>query len=75
MNDVIIQFARLWGQTEVWRVSVKDEDISDELKGYDSEEMLALLTKWAEEFMAGDEEDTVVFFERKVAELIEQRQE
>ena len=45
------------------------------LKGYDSEEMLALLTKWAKEFMAGDEEDTVAFFERKVAELMEQRQE
>ena len=72
MNDVIVQFARLWGQTEMWRVSAMDEDISDELKGYDSEELLNLLTDWAEEFMAGDYDDTVGFFESKVEKLMEQ---
>ncbi len=68
MNDVIIQFARLWGQNEVL-VLTKDEQIAEELKAWDSEELLSLLTKWAEEFLNSDEEDSVEFFDNKVAEL------
>jgi len=33
MNDVVVQFARLWGQREAWWTSgVEEEDIQRELK-------------------------------------------
>ena len=73
MNDIIVQFARLWGQHEALVLSAKDEDVSDELKGYDSEELLSLLTAWAEEFLSIDADDTVEFFEKKVDMLMSRR--
>ena len=61
MNDVIVQFARLWGQAEMLNLTEKDRKISRETKAYDSMELLALLTKWAKEFEVSDEEDTYPF--------------
>ena len=70
MNDIIIQFARLWGQNEAYILNARDKEISKKLKEYDSEEMLELLTKWAEEYLQSDIEDTVDFFESKLKEIV-----
>ena len=72
MNDLMIQFARLWGQYEAYRCSVKYEEISDMLKGYDSLELLGIVHDWAEEYCLTDAEDTVEFFEQKIEEMYEQ---
>lgn len=71
MNDLIIQFARLWGQYEAYRYSAKDEEISDMLKGYDSLELLGVVHDWAEEYCLTDAEDTVEFFEQKIQAMYE----
>ncbi len=69
--DIIVQFARLWGQLEATVYTVEDEDTSDLLKSYDSEEMLNLLKNWSDEFIKSDTEDTCDFFYTKIKELIE----
>ncbi len=69
MQDIIIQFARLWGQREVLILNEKDERMADMLKSYDSEDLQQLLQLWADEFTNGSEDDTVDFFERKLDEL------
>lgn len=74
MNDVVVAFARLWGQNEVlvapW--DNYDERVADELKTWDSQECLELLTKWAEEYLLPGQpiEDTVEFFDKKIRELV-----
>ena len=75
MNDLMIQFARLWGQYEAYRCSAKDEEISDMLKGYDSLELWGIVYDWAEEYCRTDAEDTVEFFERKIEEMYAQERE
>lgn len=70
MNDIIVQFARLWGQLEATTISAADEDVSDALKGYDSEELLVLLKGWSEEYMTSDIEDSCDFFYSKVKKLV-----
>lgn len=69
--DIVVQFARLWGQHEAYTNSAADEDLSDELKQYDSVELLELLTKWAKEYMESDIENTCEFFETKLKKLSE----
>ena len=71
MEDLIVQFARLWGQQEVLVVNCKDEQISKMLKSYDSIELRNLLQQWSDEFMFDSNEntDTVEFFEEKIEEM------
>lgn len=69
MNDLVVQFARLWGQYEGCRYTAKDEDVSDMLKAYDSLELYGMLYDWAEEYCFIDAEDTVDFFEKKIEEM------
>jgi hypothetical protein len=69
--DIIVTFARLWGQKEALCLSEIDEKVRNELTAYDSEECLALLTEWANEYMNLAEEDTVEFFEKKLADLLQ----
>ena len=74
MNDVVVAFARLWGQKEVladpW--NDYDERVAEELKSWDSQECLELLSKWAREYLLPDQpiDDTVEFFDMKVRELV-----
>lgn len=75
MNDLVVQFARLWGQYEGYRYSAKDEEVSDMLKSYDSLELYGLLYDWAEEYCLMDAEDTVEFFEQKIKEMYEQEKD
>ena len=71
MDDLIIQFARLWGQREILILNSDDEIIANILKSYDSEELLQLLKKWADEFVDDNEsDDTVDFFERKIEGML-----
>lgn len=70
MNDIIVQFAVLWGQTIGSSLSSKEVEIAEEMKQYDSEELLKILSAWAEEFVAGNEEDTVEFFEEKLVDWL-----
>lgn len=69
ITDVVVQFARLWGQKEALVVNAKDKEIADMLKGYDSEEMVKLLIFWDEEYSGNLVEDTCEFFERKIEEM------
>lgn len=69
MNDLVVQFARLWGQYEGCRYTAKDEEVSDMLTAYDSLELYGLLYDWAEEYCLTDAEDTVDFFEEKIEEM------
>ena len=69
MNDVIVQFAVLWGQTIGSALSVKEIMLANEMKEYDSEELTQLLSVWATEYRNSDEEDTVEFFQQKLDSL------
>ena len=72
MNDIIVQFARLWGQREAYQDTEEEVRAAEELKAYDSQECLALLTIWAKEYLDSDntERDTCVFFNEKVDALV-----
>lgn len=70
MNDVIVQFAILWGEYIGAACSPEELECAEEMKQYDSEELLNLFSAWASEYLAGDEEDTVVFFEKKLAGVL-----
>ena len=66
--DLIVTFAKLWGiYTADNRTNKKTYR---ELEAYDSEELLELLSVWAEEFIEGEYDDTCDFFETKVSHLI-----
>lgn len=69
MNDLIVQFARLWGQNETYVSTPKEEKISDILRSYDSEECLAILSDWVDEYMESGIEDSCEFFESKLEAL------
>lgn len=79
MNDLIIQFARLWGQKEILVLGFtkEEEKIAEELKSYDSIEMRNLLQQWADEFLYDNEdyEDTVEFFEEKINKMMKEKRE
>lgn len=75
MSDIIVAFARLWGQLEATVLTAKDEEISEMLKAYDSEECLNLLTQWKEEYNNTDEDDTCDFFYKKIEELYEKEKQ
>lgn len=67
LNDLVVQFAKLWGMSTA---NARDDEHSYlELEAYDSAELTVLLLKWAEEYLASDCDDTVEFFEEKVAQL------
>lgn len=70
MNDIIVQFAVLWGQFIGSAVFGYEVEEANKLKAYDSEELLKLLTIWAEEYESSDSDDTVDFFETKLDELL-----
>ena len=70
MNDVIVQFAILWGAKMASPWSREECEISEEMKQYDSEELLKIFSEWAEEYSESEAEDTVEFFEEKLAELL-----
>ncbi len=70
MNDIIVQFAVLWGIKIGSALSSKEQEIANEMKAYDSEELLNILSTWAEEYNKSDTEDTCEFFENKLTDLL-----
>ncbi len=68
MNDLIVWFARLWGKMEAFIAQEHGSDAAEPMQMLSSEELYETLSAWAEEFEKGDEEDSVIFFERKVEE-------
>ena len=71
MNDIIVEFARLWGQREAYHDNEEEIRVAEELKAYDSQECAALLTVWAGEYLANpDANDTYDFFNEKVEALV-----
>jgi len=76
MNDIIVQFAVLWGQVIGSSIiSSKEMEIAEEMKQYDSEELLKIFSGWADEYKALGKEDTVEFFESKLTDLMHEQQE
>jgi len=71
MNDLIVQFAVLWGEFIGSAVlSSKEMRLTEEMKQYNLEELLDIFSGWADEFSNSDEEDTVEFFNEKLADLM-----
>ena len=70
MNDIIVQFAVLWGIKIGSALSTAEMELAKEMKAYDSEELLVLLSEWAKDLITSDEEDTVEFFEDKLKNFI-----
>lgn len=70
MNDLIVQFAILWGEKMAGPCSSKEKEIVEEMKRYDSEELLSIFSAWAEEYNKTDAIDTIDFFEEKLTDLI-----
>lgn len=70
MNDVIVQFAVLWGYQMGSVAFGYEEAVSEKMKSYDSEELLKLFSEWAKEYLSSGSDDTVEFFEMKLGELI-----
>lgn len=70
MNDLIVQFAILWGINIGSAITPGDLEIAECLKAYDSEEALALFTRWAEEYMENDWDDIYSFFINKLPSII-----
>ena len=80
--ELVVQFARLWGQKEVLTLcyTKQEEEIAEELKAYDSEELLKILSGWAEDYLdessfliEGESLDTVDFFEEKIENLMKNK--
>lgn len=70
MNDIIVQFAILWGIEIGSALSSKEQEVATEMKQYDSHEVLTILTGWAEEYVELNAEDTVEFFNTKLTDLM-----
>lgn len=70
MNDLIVQFSVLWGIAIGSSFSSKEQKLVEEMKTYDSEELLKIFSGWAKEYSKSEVEDTVEFFEEKLTDLM-----
>lgn len=70
MNDLIVQFAILWGEKIASPWGSKEREIAEEMKQYDTEELLDIFSAWADEYNTSTESDTVDFFEEKLTDLM-----
>ena len=70
MNDIIVQYAVLWGMKIGSAIGSKEREIAEEMKAYDSVELLEIFTGWAEEYFNSEIEDSVDFFEMKLTNLM-----
>ena len=68
--DIVVQFALLWG-IKIGNTSTrKEQNLAEEMKMYDSQELSSIFTAWSEEYLKGNFTDTVDFFEEKLKGLI-----
>ncbi len=63
INDLIVQFAVLWGQTIGSATTPEEIERAEKMKQYDSEELLNIFSSWAEKYSDSNIEDSVEFFE------------
>lgn len=74
MNDLIVQFAILWGTYIGSAIASYELKVQGLSKAYDSEEALAFFTNWACEYEDQEDLDVAEFFYTKLAELAEQEE-
>lgn len=66
-NDLVVQFAILWGMDIGSASSSKEVEIANEMKKWNSDELYRLFSEWKDEYLSQDEiEDSVEFFRSKV---------
>lgn len=65
--DIIVQFAVQWGAIIGEARAEGNASLVSYLNDYDSEELLAMFTEWANELTASSCDDTVDFFNQKYA--------
>jgi len=73
MNELIIQFAVLWGLYIGSAMGRKEIELAEEMKEYESDELLDIFSAWAKEFLEKDyvaDTDLNEFFEEKLCELM-----
>ena len=68
--DIIVQFAVLWGIKIGNAFTRKEQNLAEEMKTYDSQELSSIFTAWSEEYLKGNFTDTVDFFEEKLTNLM-----
>ena len=70
-DDLIVMFARMWGQLEVEAAgySEKTRQLARELSAYDSQELLAITSEWADAFVKSDKPDPTDFFYERIKDL------
>ena len=68
-DDLLVQFAMLWGM-KIGSVSSDSEiNNANHMKSYDSSELYILFSAWKEEYITQEWDDTVDFFEEKMTEM------
>lgn len=70
MNELMIQFAILWGVYMSESILINGRDFSEDMKAYSSEELLPVFEEWTEEYGYSTIDDTVDFFEEKLVEAL-----
>ena len=70
-DDLIVQFAMLWGMQIGSALSAKEIEIAKEMKQWDSTELLQLFSAWKDEYVSQIEKpDICEFFNEKVTDLL-----
>ena len=70
-NDLVVQFAILWGMQIGSAFSSKEIEIAEEMKQWDSDELFKLFSAWKTEYFGQDIiEDSAEFFQKKLVELL-----
>lgn len=70
VNSLILQFAILWGEKIASPLSSKEREIAEEMKQYETDELLSIFSAWAEKYDTSAESDTVDFFEEQLTDLM-----
>lgn len=69
-TEIMIQFARLWGQLEASVSTDESRQIAEKLKGFNSEEMMSVLSAWKTDYLCGETQDTAAFFYEELRKCI-----
>ena len=70
MNDITVQFSVLWGMAIGSAIKPSEIEMAKKMKSYDSQELLNLLSGWAEDFLRSNFEDTVDYFTDRLARIL-----
>ena len=70
MNDITVQFSVLWGMAIGSAFKPSEIEMAKKMKNYDSQELLKLLSGWADDFLKSNFEDTVDYFTDRLARIL-----